>query len=198
MVDFRENLDGLTAVLDEVGQEDKKDETMQEGKTKYVDTNAWDMKLQKSSQIKPRKNELFNFVKSSSLCFNKKLILGQKAFLTQDFGLFSDGLELLTSENKELNEDAIQYLLEKNDYINGFQFFVDVASGWSSYAHNFRNYILEECPKSSNIFVPVSALAKPITNKPVSPHYSYSNAIYCMAEWSADCDCVLPINLHYS
>jgi hypothetical protein len=88
--------------------------------------------------------------------------------------------------------------LEKNDYINGFQFFVDVASGWSTYAHTFRNYIMEECPKSSNIFVPVSALNMPITGKPVRPQYSYSNAIYCLAEWSTDSDCVLPINLHYS
>jgi len=65
-------------------------------------------------------------------------------------------MELLTPDNVEQYENCLHYLLEKNDYINGFQFFVDVSSGWSSYALQFRNYILEECPKASNIFIPVS------------------------------------------
>jgi hypothetical protein len=44
MVDFRENLDGLTAVLDEVAMEDNPEQKMQEEKTKYVDTKMWETK----------------------------------------------------------------------------------------------------------------------------------------------------------
>lgn len=97
-----------------------------------------------------------------------------------------------------MNEDAIHYLLEKNDYLNGFQFFVDIASGWSTYAMHLKNYIMEECPKSSNIFIPVSTLSHPLTKKSVNPQYSYSNAITCLADWSVNCDGVLPINMHFS
>lgn len=92
----------------------------------------------------------------------------------------------------------MRYYLEKNDYINGFQFIVDQTSGWSSVGLNLKHYVMEECPKSSNIFMPVSYIQNPISQEPIQIAYSYSNAIHCLAEWTTDCDCVLPMNLYFS
>jgi len=63
---------------------------------------------------------------------------------------------------------------------------------------HMKNYIMEECPKACNIFIPVSTLSHPLSKKSVNPNYPYSNAIQTLSDWSSNCDAVIPINMHYS
>jgi len=113
MCDFSDNIEGITAIVDEVQEEEFIEESnsiTNPQHNKQIVSQAWDPKTIKTTKIAPIKNELFNFLKTSSICFNKKTMVPHKRFLTEDFGLFSDGLELLTSDSKIFNEDAIHYL----------------------------------------------------------------------------------------
>jgi len=61
MCDFQDNIEGIVAVIDE-GQNPEGNNSQNQ----FVSEEYWDPAQTKTTQMPPKKNELFDFIKTSS------------------------------------------------------------------------------------------------------------------------------------